>query len=103
MGRLAVGATFLATVAVLTGCSPKDIVIWSSRSGSTTTVTARASAGPDDGGGRDFRVAVVCDGHSWWTRGSWVSVEGPSSDGYYYATAQCFENRRVAAATWERQ
>lgn len=74
-----------------------------SKTGRTTTVTVQAKAGPNDGGGRDFRAATVCDGEGFWRRGPWKNVDAPTDDGTYESTVQCFDDRVPVVISWERQ
>lgn len=92
----------ILAVGGLTACSPTDFYTWQSKSGRTTTITTRASAGPDDGGGSWFRVSTVCDGEPFWRRGTDQQINGNSQDGYYYSSVQCFDNRVPVMITQER-
>ena len=86
----------------LTACSPADLVAWQSKTGTTTTVTVKAKAGPDRGDSGNFAAQVVCEGEPFWRTGNAVSVNNgtPDADGWFYSQVYCYSNRAVVATGW---
>lgn len=99
----AVGA--LAVGAVLTACSPVNI-IWLApvKTGTTTVYRARAEAGADNGTGSSFRADVVCGGEAWWRRGTPINVnETPNGpNGTFISSAECYDGRTAVGKNVNR-
>ena len=91
-------------IVLLTACSPTEFFTWTTKTGSTYTVTTRAKSGPNDGGGNSFQVEAVCDGEPFWREGTPVNVDmaAPDSAGYFYSRVQCYSNRYPVGISVDR-